>query len=142
MWAKTPSHGLKCKVFGKEPIDGCKPGFKSYLANYHEDDVLHAFGMYSKKIDLRRSCESSAWNHHYHFGCYGNLSIPSQQVTDHTMTQRTWEITKQYILRQVNGHQLSVSERDMLKQATEIYDRTVKLRQERKRHRWQSPYRC
>ena len=33
VWTWSGADGLRCKMFGKEPLDGCKLGFRFYFNN-------------------------------------------------------------------------------------------------------------
>ena len=105
--------------------------FKSYHHNYDEYDAHEAFLVHCKAIYHRLACENSTWNGHIHFGHYDKftdlgLPIPYQEVTDHTMAQRTWDARKQFMTRLTNGHELTPREKQLMERADNIHDRTVR----------------
>ena len=135
VWVKTAATGIRCRVFGRNPIDGCrKSGLRSFLNNYDEFDAQQAYLKYCKRIDPRLACERSAWNDHIHIGCYDEINslalpAPYQEVTDMTMINKTREAVQQYRLQEEGGYQLTTRQERMQRSAESMHAHAQRMRE-------------
>lgn len=131
VWTWTVTEGLKCKVFGREKIDGCKTrGFRTFLQNHTEHEARNAFAAYSKTLDHRLACEKNVWNLHYHLGYAATLSnfgitVPYLQMSDDTMTQITYDAKQQFTDWIQAGNEPTKAESQDLERADQLHQEAL-----------------